>query len=348
MIKYFRKIRQELLNKGKTTKYLKYAIGEIVLVVIGILIALAINSKYNDAQNEKKTQTILKQVQKELLTDIKEAKRIFGKKLQSVSYVQNILNNKLTVEYFKKNPLTVFFSYRMVSFSNKKTGYERFKQNLENLPEKYNILLPYFNQLFREYQNELDDYNEAIKDYANNERYDDFETNPNSYLWYTDRVYDDDEAKTILNDPYLKNKIIGHAFYLNRISRSANDYRILSIEFYKKIDMLLGTQPTSYPDILSTIPKEKVLKDILGKDTKMGSENPAEITITLSDKKEYLEINHSEFGEMKVFWNGDDYYFMEKYEATFKPYKNEKGQQVWEATNELLKTIYIKTSDLNL
>ena len=38
MIKLFRNIRQNLLNEGKTMKYFKYAIGEIVLVVIGILI----------------------------------------------------------------------------------------------------------------------------------------------------------------------------------------------------------------------------------------------------------------------------------------------------------------------
>lgn len=44
MIKFFRKIRQNLLSEGKTGKYLKYAIGEIVLVVIGILIALQINN----------------------------------------------------------------------------------------------------------------------------------------------------------------------------------------------------------------------------------------------------------------------------------------------------------------
>ncbi|WP_282043407.1 DUF6090 family protein [Winogradskyella flava] len=44
MIKFFRKIRQDLLSKGKTGKYLKYAIGEIILVVIGILIALGINN----------------------------------------------------------------------------------------------------------------------------------------------------------------------------------------------------------------------------------------------------------------------------------------------------------------
>ena len=47
MIKFFRRIRYNLMEKNKTGKYLKYAIGEIVLVVIGILIAVSINSKYN-------------------------------------------------------------------------------------------------------------------------------------------------------------------------------------------------------------------------------------------------------------------------------------------------------------
>ncbi|MFT7329977.1 MAG: hypothetical protein ACI848_000035 [Roseivirga sp.] len=44
MIKFFRKIRQNLLVENKTGKYFKYAIGEIMLVVIGILIALQINT----------------------------------------------------------------------------------------------------------------------------------------------------------------------------------------------------------------------------------------------------------------------------------------------------------------
>jgi len=53
MIKFFRKIRQNLLSEGKTGKYLKYAIGEIVLVVIGILIALSINN-WNEQQKINK------------------------------------------------------------------------------------------------------------------------------------------------------------------------------------------------------------------------------------------------------------------------------------------------------
>ena len=54
MIKFFRKIRQRMLNENKFSKYLIYAIGEIILVVIGILIALAIN-------NWKENQKILNQ-----------------------------------------------------------------------------------------------------------------------------------------------------------------------------------------------------------------------------------------------------------------------------------------------
>ena len=48
MIKFFRKIRQNLLKENKTGKYVKYAIGEIVLVVIGILIALQVNNWNNE------------------------------------------------------------------------------------------------------------------------------------------------------------------------------------------------------------------------------------------------------------------------------------------------------------
>lgn len=51
MIKFFRKIRQNLLMENKTRKYLKYAVGEIVLVVIGILIALQINNWNENRKN---------------------------------------------------------------------------------------------------------------------------------------------------------------------------------------------------------------------------------------------------------------------------------------------------------
>lgn len=52
MIKLFRRFRQSLLNQGNPEKFLVYAIGEIILVVIGILIALQINN-WNEVKNNR-------------------------------------------------------------------------------------------------------------------------------------------------------------------------------------------------------------------------------------------------------------------------------------------------------
>jgi len=53
MIKFFRKIRQKMLTENKFSKYLLYAIGEIILVVIGILIALSINNWNQNSTRNK-------------------------------------------------------------------------------------------------------------------------------------------------------------------------------------------------------------------------------------------------------------------------------------------------------
>ncbi len=69
MIKFFRKIRQQLLTENKFSKYLIYAIGEIVLVVIGILIALSINN-WNEGKKDKvESIKILKKLQSEFETN---------------------------------------------------------------------------------------------------------------------------------------------------------------------------------------------------------------------------------------------------------------------------------------
>jgi hypothetical protein len=72
MIKFFRKIRQNQIMKNKTGKYFKYAIGEIVLVVMGILIALSINNwNLNRINSNLEQQYFVR-----LLEDLKEEKAI--------------------------------------------------------------------------------------------------------------------------------------------------------------------------------------------------------------------------------------------------------------------------------
>ena len=77
MIKLFRNIRKQLLAEGKTSRYLKYAIGEIILVVIGILIALQINN-WNE---QRKQNSNIRDVYSNLLLDIKS---------DSISYSKNL------------------------------------------------------------------------------------------------------------------------------------------------------------------------------------------------------------------------------------------------------------------
>jgi type II secretory pathway pseudopilin PulG len=72
MIKFFRKIRQKLLTENKFSKYLLYAIGEIVLVVIGILIALGINN-WNEQQKIAEEETsMLKELKNSISQDIQQ------------------------------------------------------------------------------------------------------------------------------------------------------------------------------------------------------------------------------------------------------------------------------------
>jgi hypothetical protein len=69
MINFFRKIRKKLADDNKPLKYMRYAIGEIVLVVIGILIALSINSWYADRLASANEQKLLINIIDNLSTD---------------------------------------------------------------------------------------------------------------------------------------------------------------------------------------------------------------------------------------------------------------------------------------
>jgi hypothetical protein len=100
MIKFFRKIRQNLLSEGKTGKYFKYAIGEIVLVVIGILIALQLNN-LND---QKKINNQEKKLLAELVNNLDENLTLFenfnNEQNRRIHLADSILN------HFKNNTAT--------------------------------------------------------------------------------------------------------------------------------------------------------------------------------------------------------------------------------------------------
>ena len=99
MLKFFRKIRQQLLSKNKFSKYLLYAFGEIILVVIGILIALNINNL-----NEKKKQRNLElHYLKNIKTDLQ----------MNIAHIDNYIRDRevaaknaaIILEHFEGKPI---------------------------------------------------------------------------------------------------------------------------------------------------------------------------------------------------------------------------------------------------
>jgi len=102
MIKFFRKIRQNLLSEGRTGKYLKYAFGEIILVVIGILIALQVN----DWNQERKNRIIENKLYHSLISslesdleDVNEKINIVGSSLDAQDILMEYSFDKLEREF---------------------------------------------------------------------------------------------------------------------------------------------------------------------------------------------------------------------------------------------------------
>jgi len=97
MLKIFRKIRQQLISENKFNKYILYAIGEIFLVLIGILLALAI-SDWNDARIDKQAEIrTLIELKKGILIDfdtitVKQAE--VNKSIADLHFLQSLIKNK--------------------------------------------------------------------------------------------------------------------------------------------------------------------------------------------------------------------------------------------------------------
>ncbi|SDB19815.1 hypothetical protein SAMN03097699_0050 [Flavobacteriaceae bacterium MAR_2010_188] len=98
MIKFFRKIRYKLMESGKKGKYLKYAIGEIFLVVIGILIALQINNWNEERKDRNKLLNIYKHIYSDIENDIKELEANLNFFNEKKSIFEKVVQDSITPE----------------------------------------------------------------------------------------------------------------------------------------------------------------------------------------------------------------------------------------------------------
>ncbi|MDM9632669.1 DUF6090 family protein [Robiginitalea aurantiaca] len=98
MLRFFRQIRQRLLTDNKFSKYLLYAIGEIALVMIGILMALQVNNWNNERADREKEISILKEIQRNLETNVEQFSaeaKMQGSIVESISLIMDQIKNEV-------------------------------------------------------------------------------------------------------------------------------------------------------------------------------------------------------------------------------------------------------------
>ncbi len=116
MIKFFRKIRQKLLTENKFSKYLLYAMGEIILVVLGILIALNLNNLNEIRKANKHEIMMLINLNKDLnknLVELRSYKEGTQSRYQCAITILNYLDQKKQIDDTLKNCFELLPSFDM-------------------------------------------------------------------------------------------------------------------------------------------------------------------------------------------------------------------------------------------
>ncbi len=165
MFRLFRGLRQTLLSENKITKYLLYALGEIILVVIGILIALSINNRNQRFQDQKKAQKFMQEIRQNIILDIRLIDNILDfnavKSRNLITAIDYYYRQEQDIHY--RDSLLNLFDVgniaQLRTFKSNRTGIDALvgSGELDLLPDTIRILL-------NEY------YEAALDEDSNNER----------------------------------------------------------------------------------------------------------------------------------------------------------------------------------
>lgn len=133
MLKFYRKIRQRLINDHKLGNYLFYAVGEILLVVIGILLALQINNWNTDRLETKELHSYLNNIKKNIIEDQAGIKEMLAyrdtSRLRSKKYINAIDDREITFSEFDEIIETSWWVFRDQVFSSNTSGFETLKSS---------------------------------------------------------------------------------------------------------------------------------------------------------------------------------------------------------------------------
>jgi hypothetical protein len=210
MITLFRKIRQKLLSQNRVTRYLVYALGEIFLVVIGILIALQVNNWNEAKNNEKRFIKILQEISKEAQTDLNRAFYLNRAELKVDSLINRALKGQISREEYTADNIHLFYMGLQYSpFEMQKTAFKKLENYPGIIPEKYDSILTEINQYHIElsgmYYTTYENYREQI-----NQRHEFLARNYEWYAHFRQREVTEDMVDFYLENYLYKNWLTRH------------------------------------------------------------------------------------------------------------------------------------------
>ena len=314
------------METGKTTKYFKYAIVEIILVVIGILIALSINNWNQQKNNEAKITSILKEIQSDIVTDLKASNMIFDYHVLTDSIAKSFLNNRYTAEDVRK-PRFYRIGYNYRDFKIVTNGFDNLKGTIDNVPEKYAALLPEIKDLYVTLKTDINVANNKIRNtvYKNVDAQSDLS-------WFEESLkggMSDEQINFYLNDPTYKKLVGNYMNYRINIFKLSNQYRVKAIDLYLKIQEVIGSSDDIPDSVSYTNNDTTFLNNCVGTyklketvNTEMWEET---VHITLKDGQLEFEPSESNF-KMNLLYYDKNTFFTDGYYPFFVFDRPNKGQ----------------------
>ncbi len=255
----FKNIRRKLASENKTAAYLRYALGEILLVVIGILIALQVN---NWNENRKLNQRIianLKNVQSELAVNILNSDGVIERFIKRDSVKNLILNNKLSYSDYKNDigfNRILFSPFNYDNFYVDEIAYNNLTQNSEEIPQKYAPILDKLNYLYLKMKTRIDVLNQRYQRTV----YRNMDDLARAKSWFVEDsfkgVHSDVAIHFFLTSSQYKGQVATTLNDARNLSGAACNYRKNAIDAYQTITRVLGNKDKT-PDYISYILKDK-------------------------------------------------------------------------------------------
>jgi len=206
MLHFFRKIRHDLIANSQTYKYLKYAIGEIVLVVLGILIALQINNWNEERKAREQTKILLDEVAQELVQNIHKSDVIIDFYISLDTFFYRVLNKEVSHEDYKSNRNLVEFTLNHLQADLVDDNFKKLINGYSSYSEELDTIVSTLKSLYGKEKKYLDDYDEMMSGLAI-EIKDKLKHEIPSFSDYRNYILTDEMIEYCLTDPFYLNEV---------------------------------------------------------------------------------------------------------------------------------------------